>query len=453
MKIDLKSLRTRFILATVLWIGSGLLITGTLVSKLVRDYVVEGFHEEMEVHIEELAALTSTDEGGQPFLLRRLSDPRFIPEKSGFYWQVDRDGFQTIRSPSLGTANLVAGLAIDTKPEWKIVKGSSGDMLEYGMLRFPQKDKPPLRLLIATDKREMDMVLAEIDRPLFYSLSGFALIMVILGAIQINFSLRPLQRMKRAIGDIRLGNAAHLSGQYPSEIEPLVSDLNQLLDANTDMVQSARVQAGNLAHGLRTPLAIMMDEAQTVSQKGDKKSAQVFLQGCQQMQRYIDFYTTRARMAAIARLPGQRSSIEKTIRPVLEAMKRLHRQTDISICMGQFPDAEVSAEPVDLEEMTSNLIDNACKWAKSKVIVSWEASAHHVIIHVDDDGSGIDPESYEKVLEVGERLDRSEMGTGLGLSIVRDLALHYRGSIALAKSPLGGLRAILTLPLAYGKKG
>jgi signal transduction histidine kinase len=447
MKFNTSSLRLRFISATAVWIVICLLLTGALVSKLVRDYVIDGFHEEMEIHIEELAALTSTDDNGQPYMLRRLSDPRFIPKGSGFYWQVNRYGFNTVRSPSLGDGNLLSSLATSSTPAWRIVKGTNGDMLEYAMLRFPQKGKPPLRLLIATDKRMMDEVLAQIDWPIIYSLSGFAIVMVALGALQINYSLNPIKRMERAISDIRLGKEANMLGQYPSEIAPLVTDLNQLLDANTEMVQSARVQAGNLAHGLRTPLAVMLDEAQQVAINGDEKSAKVFLDGCQQMQRYIDYYTTRARMAALAKLPGQRASIEQTITPVITAMRRLYRDKSLSICIGKFPDQQVQVEQVDLEEMTSNLIDNACKWARSRVMISWEKNGDHTNILIDDDGVGIEPHQYEKVFGVGERLDRSEIGTGLGLSIVRDLALHYRGSIMLADSPLGGLRAMLMVPL------
>jgi hypothetical protein len=170
MKINTASLRLRFISATAVWIAISLILTGALVSKLVRDYVIDGFHEEMEIHIEELAALTSTDEKGQPFMLRRLSDPRFIPKGSGFYWQVNRDGFNAVRSPSLGNGNLLSSLATSAIPAWRLVKGKNGDMLEYAMLRFPQKGEPPLRLLIATDKRMMDDVLAEINWPLIYSL-------------------------------------------------------------------------------------------------------------------------------------------------------------------------------------------------------------------------------------------------------------------------------------------
>jgi signal transduction histidine kinase len=149
----------------------------------------------------------------------------------------------------------------------------------------------------------------------------------------------------------------------------------------------------------------------------------------------------------LAKLPGQRASIEQTITPVITAMRRLYRDKSLSICIGKFPDQQVQVEQVDLEEMTSNLIDNACKWARSRVMISWEKNGDHTNILIDDDGVGIEPHQYEKVFGVGERLDRSEIGTGLGLSIVRDLALHYRGSIMLADSPLGGLRAMLMVPL------
>jgi signal transduction histidine kinase len=447
MRLEHGSLRTRFILATMLSTIVGLIVIGTLMAAIIRNYIVEGFHEEMEVHIEELSALTATDKSGQPYLLRRLSDPRFIPKNSGMYWEVVRDGFVTLRSPSLENRELPSGLAAERKPHWAFVQGQAGEMLAYGMLRSDGTGGAPLQLLMATDKRMIDEVLTEINWPLIYALASFAAIMIVLGAIQINYSLRPLQRMKRAVAEIRSGNASRMLGNYPTEIEPLVSDLNGLLDANTQMIQSARIQAGNLAHGLRTPLAVMLDEAQSIAKKGDAKSADVFLRGCQQMQRYIDYYTNRARMAAIARLPGQRASLKAAVEPVISAMKRLYRGRKLSICLGDFPDVNAATDEVDLEEMVSNLIDNACKWAKSRVMISWIAEDGQVAVSVDDDGTGISPELYEKVFTVGERLDRSTLGTGLGLSIVRDLAIHYRGAIVLSKSPLGGLRATLKLPL------
>ncbi len=452
MKPDLSSLKTRFIVATAAWITIGLLLTGIIVSKIVREYVIDGFHEEMQIHIEELAALTVIDDNGQPFLLRRLSDPRFIPQNSGFYWQVERAGHSTIRSPSLGRASLPTGLAKSQTPDWKFASGPTGQTLEYAMVKTVAKGQPPLALYMATDKRLMDEVLADINWPLLYSLSSFAAIMIILGAIQINYSLQPLQRMKKAIADIRDGQERRMVGQYPAEIRPLVSDLNHLLDANWAMVQSARVQAGNLAHGLRTPLAVMTDEAQTIAKEGHPESAAVFLNACRQMQRYINYYTTRARMAATAGLPGHRASLVNTLEPVVGAMRRLHRESEIQICVGDFPDVDTRVEDVDLEEMTSNLIDNACKWTNGRVIISWETKAGTVHIDVDDDGPGIAPDMREKAFDIGERLDKAQLGTGLGLAIVRDLALHYRGNVEMSESPLGGLRVRLSLPVHYLQK-
>ncbi len=443
------SLRSRFVLGTVLLILVGLVLTGIMVSSLMRTYITQGYHEEMQIHIEELAALTAVDKDGKPYLLRRLSDPRFIPKNSGFYWEVEREGFPPVRSPSLVAGDLSGKLAKESEPQWAVSDGPTGKTLEYGMILYPEKDRPPLKLSMATDVRLLEEVLAQFNWPLFYALLGFAAAMTMLGAIQIVYSLKPLERLKLAIADIRSGKSGRMAGRYPAEISPLVSDLNQLLDANTEMVRSARIQAGNLAHGLRTPLAIMMDEAQQIAARGEKESAETLMNGCQQMLRYVDYYTARARTAALARLPGQTTSLRGTIEPIVTAMRRLHRDKEISICLGDFPDILLPCDDVDLEEMTSNLIDNACKWAETRVMISWEDDRQWVLVFVDDDGSGLRPDEYDTVFQVGERLDVAKPGTGLGLSIVKDLSVLYQGRITLSKSPLGGLRAELAIPKAY----
>jgi signal transduction histidine kinase len=436
-----------------LLISVGLVLTGVMVSSLMRTYITQGFHDEMQIHIEELAALTALDKNGKPYLMRRLSDPRFIPKNSGFYWEVRRDGFPPVKSPSLVSGDLSGKLAADATPKWAISDGPTGNTLEYGMIRYPLKNQPPLKLSIATDIRLLEEVLSDFNWPLFYALIGFAVAMTVLGFVQIIYSLKPLQRLKLAIADIRSGKSARMVGRYPAEISPLVADLNQLLDANSEMVRSARIQAGNLAHGLRTPLAIMMDEAQMIAQKGERESADTLMNGCQQMLRYVDYYTARARTAALARIPGQTASLRATVEPIVTAMRRLHKGKEISICLGDFPDILMPCDDVDLEEMTSNLIDNACKWAGTRVMISWEHDRQWVLIFVDDDGQGLPPEEYDTVFQVGERLDVATPGTGLGLSIVRDLSILYQGRVTLSKSPLGGLRAELALPKAYVAAG
>ncbi|MBA4305424.1 MAG: ATP-binding protein [Sphingopyxis sp.] len=427
----------------------GLLLTGIMVSSLMRAYITQGFHDEMQVHIEELAALTIVDSNGQPRLLRRLSDPRFIPPNSGFYWKVERDGYETIRSPSLVTGDLSGKMAINDVPRWSETDGPTGKAMEYGMVIHPTRTKTPVKISIATDLILLEEVLSDFNWPLFYALLGFAIAMSLLGIAQITYSLKPLERLKLAIADVRTGKESRMAGSYPSEISPLVSDLNHVLDANVEMVRSARVQAANLAHGLRTPLAIMMDEAQQIAERGEKESAEVLLNGCEQMLRYVEYYTARARTAALARIPGQSTSLRKTVEPIVTAMRRLHKGKEIAICLGDFPDILLPCDSVDLEEMTSNLIDNACKWASSRVMISWEEDRQWALLYVDDDGPGLPPEEYISVFEIGERLDAAKPGSGLGLPIVKDLATLYQGRVTLSKSPLGGLRAELAIPKAY----
>jgi signal transduction histidine kinase len=446
MMSQTSSLRNRFLFSTFAWIGIGLILTGIMVSSLFRTYITDGFHDEMRIHIEELAALTAVDPTGQPVVLRRLSDPRFIPAQSGFYWEVRRNGFAPLRSPSLGNGDISGVLATSAGKRWAITDGPMGKTLEYGMVIASKTGGPPLHLSIASDLRLLDNILDEFRAPLAWELGAFAILMVAAGLVQINYSLKPLARLKLAIADVRDGHASKMEGVYPGEISPLVSDLNQMLETNREMIRAARVQAGNLAHGLRTPLAIMVDEAQRLNERGEAESAETLSRECGRMQRYIEYYAARARSAALAKIPGQKASLRKTIEPIVAALLRLHDGRKIELCLGKFPDVIIGCDEVDLEEMTSNLIDNACKWAESRVMVSWMHDANVVRIFVDDDGKGLAPSKREAVFNAGERLDEAVPGTGLGLTIVKDLVHVYGGTIRLTESTLGGLRAELALP-------
>jgi signal transduction histidine kinase len=443
------SLKNRFILSSAASIVFGLIFTGLLMAGLFRGYINAGFHDEMQIHIEELGALVALDKTGQPFLMRRLSDPRFIPKDSGFYWQVRRAGFQPVRSPSLAGKDIPASLAISNKKNWAILPGPTGDTLEYGMQMTPKKGGPPVELSIASDMRILREVLYDFEWPLTAALLGVAVIMTILGAFQIQFSLVSVRRLESAVAGVRSGKAQYMDENYPAELQPMVSDLNKLLAANLEMVRSARVQAGNLAHGLRTPLAIVLDEALQLRQQGQRSSASVLSAECDRMRRYIDYYTARARTAAHVGLSNHTTSLASSLTPIVTALHRLHRDRRIDITVAERPDINVACDAIDLEEMLSNLIDNACKWASSKVEINWNVTNDVVEITIDDDGKGLPDEKRAVVFNAGERLDEEVPGTGLGLSIVRDIALLYRGAVTLETSPLGGLRVLLCLPIGH----
>lgn len=448
MKLPTDSLRFRYITSIIVWIAIGLALTGLMVSALFRIYITQGFHDEMQIHIEELSALTRIDGSGDPVLLRRLSDPRFIPPNSGFYWQVEREGHPTILSPSLTGRPLSGSLARTSAKSWAVTAGPTGSTLEYGMLRPVEQGGPPLRLSIASDMRLLDEILAEFHRPLAWALAGFALIMIVTGAAQIAYGLRPLKRLGRAIGDVRAGRSMRMDGEYPAEIRPLVGDLNSLLEANAAMVGKARIEAGNLAHGLRTPLAIILDEAERLAAAGHSESAETLIRESQKMRRQIEYQLVRVRSAAVEPTPGQAASLRGSIGSILNAMRRLHASRDISFCCGDFPDVVIHIDAIDLGEILSNLIDNAAKWASTRVMVSWEEADPMVRILIDDDGKGIAPEFRVPVFAVGKRLDDDMAGSGLGLAIARDLTQIYGGTISLDDSPLGGLRVTVMLPIA-----
>lgn len=445
MKLRPDSLRFRLLIGTLVWMVLGIVAGGLLVSSLFRWNLLQGYHEELEVHIEELAALTALDQSGQPYLLRRLSDPRYLPLDSGFYWQVDRTGFRTLASPSLGGNRLDPQFADGTTLHIAWTKGPHGSTLEYGK-QIPVAAGPPLRLLIATDKRLVDATMAEFNQSLILSLAGFALLMVAAGVLHIRFGLRPLDRLARAVGDVRAGRSERMDDAFPSEIRPLVSDLNGLIDASAASVTQSRLIAGNLAHGLRTPLAILIDEADCLRKAGNAAAADTILHEARRMQRQIDFHLARARNAAAQPLPGQVASVRGTLEKLVEAFSRLYQQRGIGYRLEPGEELDVACDPVDFTEILSNLLDNAGKWAKRHCVISWKLQAGKVAIEIEDDGPGLPDDAREAVFKAGTRLDDLMPGSGLGLAIARDLARIYGGEVELATAPVGGLKASVSLP-------
>ena len=294
--------------------------------------------------------------------------------------------------------------------------------------------------------RLLDDIMTAFEWPLVEALAGFAILMLATGAIQIAYGLRPFKRVAAGVAEIRAGRQATMTGDYPSEIRPLADDLNALLVANTAIIQRSRLQAANLAHGLRTPLAIMLDEAERLADRGEIESAAALRQECQRMLRQISYHLARARAAAPLPVAGGGAFVQEVVSPIAAALRRLYADKGITItCSGQ-PNLKAACDPVDLGEIISNVLDNACKWANAKVEVSWSSTQGKARIVVDDDGPGIPEADREKVFAVGERLDTQIEGSGLGLAITRDLVVMYHGTVELGEVNDGGLRIVLSLP-------
>ncbi len=275
----------------------------------------------------------------------------------------------------------------------------------------------------------------------------FAAAFILGGLFLVQRAVAPLWSLRASLSSVREGRSQRIEGDYPSEVQPLVNDLNGLLEDRERAVARALATAGDLAHGLKTPLAVLAQEAEQADAEGHRDLATTLRQLVERMQRQVDYHLARARATASARAaPGLRCSVRPSVEGLVRTMRRLHAARELAIDTDVSPAHEIRGRREDLDEMLGNLLDNACKWARSRVAISSSLEDARLVIAVDDDGPGLDPSMRARVLQRGVRADQQVRGSGLGLAIVSDLAELYGGSVTLETSPLGGTRARLQLP-------
>ena len=437
------SLRIRFILAILIWVVLGIGGIWFSATRLFERHVEQLYHEELEVHLRELVRLTRIGSDGQPELSRPLSDPRYEVPLSGFYWQVTAPGKRLLKSDSLTRGALDEEVAHSPAIVHKVEQGPTGPAITYGLIRLAANGAP-IHFLISTDQSELDRLIEEFTRELSVWLGALAALLLLTGVIVIQFTLRPLDALGQSISRLRRGESERLEGGYPSEIAPLVADLNEYVRQNTAMVSRSRVQAGNLAHSLRTPLAVIMDEAERLSEGAHPQdSSRVLLDQAHMMEQQIEYQLARARSAAGAKIVGSTSRLPELLLPILAAMRRLHPGVVFELFDDGRKGKVLPADPVDVSELLSILLDNAGKWAASKVTITLQSSGDGALeIAIQDDGPGMTEEQIARAFEIGERFDPEKEGSGLGLAIAGDLAQAMGAEIVL-RAGSAGLRAIV----------
>lgn len=450
------SLRLRLAVAMLAWIAAGLVVIGFSTSALFRRHVEAQFHEELKIHLVELANLTRLAPDGRPVLDRPLSDPRYGMLRSGFYWQVERAGGQVLLSDSVpAAASASSGSARALDPSLahqpaivhRMAMGPTGPTMTYGFARPAPDGGPELHFLIATDERVLNEVISSFNQSLWRWLTLLAVGLFGTGTFVIIYALGPLDRLGQAIASVRDGSARRMEGSWPAEISPLVEDLNGLLDANDAMVARARLEAGNLAHGLRTSLAILADEAETLSARSSEPVANTILEQSRLMARQLDWHLARVRAGA---RPHASTTLPTALVPIVRAMQRLHAGRGIDLIMTPGAALVVAMDEEDFAEILSNLVDNAGKWARHQVLIGWRAEGRDALVTIMDDGPGIPEAARVQAFEAGKRLDEEVAGHGLGLAIAQDLARQHCAEVILSERDDGasGLVATLRVPLA-----
>jgi len=439
------SLRRRLLVGTIIWILVSLVGTGLLLSSLFRDHITDQMHHELRMDLDQLTAGLDSAEDGSVRLAQAPADPRLNTPYSGLYWQVsDATGTPLLRSRSLWDQTLPATPPAEGEVSFRPLPGPAGTELVAAARIIHPAEAPSQTLLlqVAADRQRLEEPLKNFHGILIGSLGLLALGLIAAALIQVRSGLAPLDRLRTQLAKVREGRHRRLDGAFPAEIQPLVDDFNDVLAHDTEVLTRARTQAGNLAHALKTPLAILANAAGS----DDAVPARLVGEQVSMARRQVDYHLARARAASAAQLPGQRCAVAPLLEGLLRVVDRLYaeRRLEMSLSADGAPDFRGEAQ--DFQEMAGNLVDNACKWARSQVAVTATRDGDRLLIRVDDDGPGVPAERRAGMLLRGARADESVPGSGLGLAIVQDLAELYGGAVQLADSPLGGLSVILSLP-------
>jgi signal transduction histidine kinase len=441
------------IVSVILLVSAAFLLASLFQAALERN-----FDARLRAVLDGLLANVTVNATETPAMENELADTRFSLPLSGWYWQISRsDG---AAGPDLASASLLE----------QRLKPSAADLATRdadGVAHFYLTDQAGARLraieqryklfeqahefsfLVAGNYDELKAESQAFHRTLIIILSLLGIGLLVALLVQVRFGLRPLAAMQRRLTAIREGRAEKLEGAYPEEIQPVAEELNLLIQSNSEIVERARTQVGNLAHALKTPLSVLTNEA--MLQPGPlaaKVSEQTGV-----MRDQVSLYLDRARRAARAQTLGSATDVEPVLAALARTLERIHQDKNVAIALRCDPGLKFRGEKQDLEEMVGNLLDNACKWSASQVSVVAKADTApsldarpRLVIEVGDDGPGLPEEKRGEALKRGRRLDETKPGSGLGLSIVAETAGMYNGSVILEQAELGGLLVRLRLP-------
>jgi len=443
-----RSLRLRLFVAATLAVIVSLAAAGLILVELFERHVTRHYDAECQSFLRQLASAVEFKPDGGVTLGRQLDDARFGEPLSGLYWQIEEDKTGLILgSRSLWDAHIP--LPKDFLPrgavDSHVLPGPQGApvRVQERMITFdlPHGSRA-LRMAVAIDMNEITGARRAFAADLWPSLAGVGSLLLLATWLYIGIGLKPLDGIRRALGNVRAGASRRLEGDFPSEVTPLVEEVNALLAAQDESLARARARATDLAHGLQTPLAVLQSDAERLRAGGQAEIADGMAQLAAQMRQHVQRELARARTGGAAARPT-------LLAPVLERLAASLRRTPAGEALSwhlDIPaDLRVAADPEDLTELFGSLLDNACKWARGEIRVT-AASGAPARIEVLDDGPGAPEAALASLTGRGVRLDESVPGSGLGLAIARDIALACKGELQISNRPGGGFAVTVLLP-------
>ncbi len=445
----LNSIRLRITVASLAAIAIAIFVANILIANLFKEHALKQFEATMQVQLNQVASLIVAEpKSGRIALTSQPSEPRWSAPLSGYYWQINLPDGQLLRSRSLwdSTLNVSQKETAGTSNFYYIDDLSNQHLLALTKNLSIDGGSTKFLLTVASDTKELDKTILAFQSSIQGYLLILAIVLLAILFLQISFGLSPLSALKKSLHQFHIGEAQRVEGAFPVEFNPLVAELNDVIEKNSTIVTRAKTQAGNLAHAMKTPIAVISNALEDKNICHDSFKALVQEQ-IYKAKEQIDWNLAKARAATSSKNPRLKTSVLPVIESIVAVMHKVYAEKALRIEV-QSPAAYsliFNGEEHDLQEIVGNLLDNACKWAKTRVDISIASYKNGLQIVVEDDGLGVNPADYGKVLKRGFRVDELTQGSGLGLAIVDDLATLYGGSIELGQASLGGLRVQVRL--------
>lgn len=449
-----RSLRARLLLVSTASIAVALALAGFALVELFERHVERRVAAELATYAKQLAGNLQFDAVGMPSLAGGLADPRFGQPLSGLYWQIQEDATGIrLRSRSLWDYVLpmpkdrLVGGVVHTHE----LPGPGGEelMVQERPVIYDVAGAPhTMRIAVAVERRSIEQAGREFAAELAPALLVLAAFLSVAAWAQVLVGLRPLEAVRQGVSRIRARARQRLDDPYPDEIMPLVTEVNDLLTAQEEAMERARNRAADLAHGLKTPLSVLVGDARRLREQGAHDIADELEDLARTMRRHVERELTRARMDA-GRLGGRHSAdLCEAVRGVVATLKRTPRGEMLDWALDLPGSCAVAMEAGDLAEVAGNILENAAKWARRTVRVKVLQTGAGVRLYVRDDGPGVPDDRIGSLGERGVRLDERTPGSGMGLAIVREILAAYAASIEFRNDPEGGLEVALTAPRA-----
>ena len=449
----MNSLALRLFLSASVWIIFTLFSGGLLLSNVFRESTQKAFEDKLNFFMETLIGASRVDSTSSITVVSELGDPRFFRPYSGWYWQINEKSKTLVRSRSMwdqvftldkrligGRAKFIDEALRQTTQNNPGVSSQNLVVIQRE-ISFPGMSTP-ITFMVSGNTNEFEKNILRYNNILVSSLVLLGLGLFVSVFLQVKFGLLPLEKIKNSLFKIRNGDATKLEDIYPTEVSPLAKEINTLLDHNEKIISRAKMNVGNLAHALKTPVAVIKNHI-TAKKNDDVIDSQMIV-----IENYINKYLQKARASATSKLKKTKIDITEVIKKMRQIFKKINPELKI-IFKNNNEKFLIAGSEDDIDEIIGNVMENACKWTKTQVIIEiFKISKDQIKLCISDDGPGLPEKKMKEVFDRGFRLDEQTQGTGLGLNIVKDAVKNFSGSVWLEKSKFGGLKVNIIFILA-----